>query len=158
MKRTVWRTGPVARCAALCALAVALAGCAERFRNHGYVPSAEELAQVRPGVDTRDSVIEAIGSPSSTSVLGDSGIYYVSTRMRYYGPKAPEVVARELVAISFDQAGVVRNIERYGLADGRVVPLQRRVTDSAIQDKTFIRQLLGNLGNFNPATALPTSE
>lgn len=129
-----------------------LSACSAVYRNHGYVPSSEELAEVKVGVDTRDSVIEAVGSPSSSGVLDESGFYYVATRMRHYGARAPEVVSRELVAISFDQRGVVRNIERYGLTDGRVIPLERRVTSSSVEDKTFLRQLLGNIGNFNPGT------
>jgi len=58
------------------------------------------------------------------------------------------------VAITFDQRGVVRGIERYGLEDGRTIPLQRRVTSSSVEDKTFLRQLLGNLGRFNPGNVL----
>ena len=86
---------------------------------------------------------EAIGAPSASGVVRDSGYYYVRSRVRHYGPKRPEVVSRELVAISFDQRGVVRNIERFGLEDGLVIPLERRVTDSSVQDKGFLRQLLG---------------
>ncbi|MEX0319052.1 MULTISPECIES: outer membrane protein assembly factor BamE [unclassified Ruegeria] len=129
----------------------AVTACTAIYRNHGYVPSEAELAEVKVGVDTRDSVIEAVGAPSSSGVLEESGYYYVASRIRHYGPKRPQVVSRELVAISFDQRGVVRNIERFGLEDGIVVPLERRVTSSSVEDKTFLRQLLGNIGNFNPA-------
>ena len=37
---------------------------------------------------------------------------------------------------------------------GRVIELQRRVTDNGEADKTFIRQLLGNLGRIGPGTLL----
>jgi len=99
-------------------------------------------------------VIEAVGPPSSTGVLDASGLYYISTRMRHYGPREPQVVERELVAIELDARGVVQGIERYSLADGRVVPLERRVTSSSVSDKTFLRQLLGNLGRIDPGTLL----
>ena len=145
---------PVARAMAFSICLAAVAGCSPIYRNHGYVPTPEELAQLKVGVDNRDSVIEAVGAPSSTGVLKDSGYYYVASRIRHYGAKEPQVVSRELVAISFDQRGVVRNIERYGLEDGIVVPLERRVTSSSVEDKTFIRQLLGNIGTFNPATVV----
>ena len=101
-----------------------------------------------------DSVAEAVGPPSAGGVLDNSGYYYVSSRIRHYGARQPEVVSRELVAISFDQRGVVRNIERYGLEHGQVVAISRRVTSSSVEDKTFLRQLLGNLGRFNPGTVL----
>jgi outer membrane protein assembly factor BamE (lipoprotein component of BamABCDE complex) len=132
----------------------ALAGCSAMYRDHGYVPSQEELAEVVVGVDTRDSVAETVGVPSSTGVLDNSGYYYIETRFRHYGAKAPEAVSREMVAITFAPSGTVTGVERYGLEDGRVVQLERRVTDTGLQDKTFLRQLLGNLGNFDPASAL----
>lgn len=133
---------------------LSLAACSAVYRNHGYVPTASELSQVTVGKDTRDSVVETIGAPTASGVLDDSGFYYISSRMRHFGPMEPKVVNRELVAISFNNSGVVQNIERFGLEDGRAVPLERRVTSSSVEDKTFLRQLLGNLGRFNPASVL----
>ncbi len=98
------------------------------------------------GVDTRSSVEDSVGSPSSGGILNEGGYYYVRSRIRSFGPPAPKVVERQVLAISFDSAGVVSNIERFGLEDGNVVPLTRRVTDAAISNKTFLRQLLGNIG------------
>jgi outer membrane protein assembly factor BamE (lipoprotein component of BamABCDE complex) len=135
-------------------LLLGLPGCVAQYRNHGYVPSPDELAEIKVGVDTRDSVAEAVGAPSAGGVLDNSGYYYVSSRVRTYGLRKPQVVDRQLVAISFDTRGVVRNVERFGLEDGRVIPLDRRVTDSAVSNKTFLRQLLGNIGNVNPGTFL----
>lgn len=131
-----------------------MAACASVYRNHGYVPTEEDLAAIKVGVDTRDTVAEAVGTPSAQGVLQESGYYYVASRVRHYGPREPRIVSRELVAISFDSSGVVRNIERYGLEDGQIIPLSRRVTSSSVEDKTFLRQLLGNLGRFNPGTVL----
>lgn len=132
----------------------ALVACTAVYRNHGYVPTEEDLAAIQVGVDTRDTVAESVGSPGASGVLQESGYYYVATRMRHYGARAPQVVSRELVAISFDQRGIVRNIERYGLEDGQVIPLSTRVTSSSVEDKSFLRQLLGNLGRFNPGSVL----
>lgn len=125
-----------------------LAGCSAQYRNHGYVPPQEELANIVVGVDSRDSIAESIGTPTTSGVLNDSGYYYVRSKVRHYAYRAPEEIEREVVAITFDKRGVVRNIERFGLQDGRVVVLDRRVTSSSIADKSFIRQLLGNIGRF----------
>lgn len=148
------RSGWACRTGLAVALAVLVAGCSSVYRNHGYVPTDEDLAEIVVGVDTRDTVSETVGPPSSLGVLDESGYYYVASRMRHYGMRAPEEVERNLVAIRFDDAGVVRNIERYGIENGRVVTLDRRVTDSAVNDQTFLRQLLGNIGNFNPGSLL----
>lgn len=145
---------PAFRAVLLGMILASVAACSAIYRNHGYVPTQEELAEIKVGVDTRDSVAETIGAPSSSGILTDGGYYYVATRMRHYGPRQPEIVSRELVAISFTSSGVVSNIESYGLEDGQIVAFERRVTSSSVEDKTFLRQLLGNLGRFNPSTVL----
>ena len=135
------------------ALALACSACVSIYRDHGYVPNEEDLATIKIG-DTREAVTEAVGTPGSSGVLNESGFYYITTRMRHYGALEPKPVSRELVAINFDPSGRVRGIERFGLEDGRVIELQRRVTDNGEADKTFIRQLLGNLGRIGPRSLL----
>lgn len=151
MFNVVNRLKPASKTLVFSACLGVVAACSPIFRDHGYIPPPEDLAEIKVGVDTRESVIESIGAPSSSGVVRDSGFYYVSSRIRHYGPRKPEVVERELLAISFDQRGVVRNIERFGLEDGNVITLERRVTESSIESNGFLRQLLGNIGNFNPA-------
>lgn len=135
-------------CATLCLISVA--ACSPVFRNHGYVPSDDELAAIEVGVDTRESVAEKIGRPSASGLLNDVGWYYVQSRWRHYGARAPKEVDRQVVAVTFTQAGVVENVERFGLDQGRVVPLSRRVTESNIKGLGFVRQLLGSIGNITP--------
>ncbi|WP_353532614.1 outer membrane protein assembly factor BamE [Cognatishimia sp. WU-CL00825] len=136
------------------ALCLFAAACAAEYRNHGYVPNDEDLANVIVGIDTRDSVIETVGAPTAGGVLNESGLYYVRSRVRTFGPFRPTETERQLVAVTFDQSGVVANIERFGLEDGRVVQLSRRITDNGLNNISFIRQLLGNIGNFDAASAL----
>lgn len=131
-----------------------LAGCSATYKYHGYAPSDDELADVIIGADTRETVEEIIGKPSSAGVLEDGSWYYVSTKMRHYTYNAPKAVERELVAVSFDDAGVVTNIERFGLEHGRVVTLSRRVTDLPVKGPSAISQILGNIGNLDLNQAL----
>ena len=134
-------------------VAVAVVGCSPIYRNHGYVPSEEELSEIVVGVDTRATVDEVIGEPSAGGLLEGGDYYYVRSRIKHVGMVEPKVIERQVLAISFD-GDVVKNIERFGLEDGQVVPIARRVTNSSVQGKGFLRQLLGNLGQFNPAAAL----
>ena len=132
----------------------ALTACTAQFRTHGYVPSEDELQQIVPGVDTRGTVEDLVGVPSTSGTLNDSGFYYIESEIRHFAWQRPEVVDREVLAITFDQAGVVENIERYGLQDGQVVPLARRITRSGDGDISFIRKLFGNIGGINAADLL----
>lgn len=130
-------------------LAAALAACSPMYRYHGYIPLEFELADVVVGQSSRDDVVALVGAPTATGVIGEDAFYYVRSRFRDYGYRASREVEREVLVISFTGAGVVRNIERFGLEDGNVVALSRRVTDDNLRDTTFIRQLLGNVGQFD---------
>lgn len=134
---------------------LSLGGCASVYRNHGYVPADSLLEEVVVGVDTRDSVIETLGRPSTEGVVNQSGVYYIGSRFRHWAWRAPQEVEREIVAISFDDQGIVRNVERLGLEDGRVVALSRRVTDEELGGTSFFDQLFGNFGVIAPGTGQP---
>lgn len=149
--RTTSRTGRRVFYGMILCPALALTACAPQFSNHGYIPPQEDLEQIEVGSDTRDSVAEKIGVPASSGLLNDSGYYYVRMRKRAIGPLAPQEIDRQVVAISFSDAGIVQNVERFGLERGQVVTLERRVTSSSVSNNSFLRQLLGNIGRFNPA-------
>ncbi|WP_323042658.1 outer membrane protein assembly factor BamE [Gemmobacter sp.] len=135
---------------ALAGLALlALGACAEIIRNHGYTPSDEDLAAVTVGKDNRESVAAKVGRPSAGGLMADSGWYYVQSRWSHRGARAPQEVDRQVLAISFDTGGRVANIERFGLQDGQVVALSRRITESNVRGVGFIRQMMGNLGRFD---------
>lgn len=135
-------------------LVLGLAACSATYRNHGYAPDESELADIVVGVDDRASVEEVIGRPGAEGMLREDTWYYVGSRWKHDTYRAPVPVERTIVAVSFDQRGIVRNIERFGLEDGQVVTLTRRVTDSNIQGVSILTQLFGNIGQINPA-ALP---
>lgn len=139
----------------LVALPLVLAvACAPIYRNHGYVPAEDELALLTVGQDTRDSVEVAVGRPSAAGLLNEEGWYYVQSRYRQVGPRAAQEIDRQLVAISFDDKGTVTNIERFGLEDGRVITLSRRVTETNIKGANLIRQILSNFGRFRAGDLL----
>ncbi len=132
---------------ALCLGAMmAVGGCAAIYRNHGYVPEDADLAQIVVGKSTREEVAAAIGRPASTGLMEGASWYYVGSRWKYYGALPPKEIDRQVVAVSFDGADKVTNVERFGLERGEVVVLSRRVTASSVKGMGVIRQLLGSLG------------
>jgi len=134
-------------------LALAI-GCTPLIRNHGYIPPDEDLTRIVVGQDTRESVRALVGPPSADGVQRGGDYYYVQSKFRTLGVFAPEEIERQVLAIRFNESGVVTNIERYGLEEGQVVVLFRRVTDTGVQDTTFIRQLLQSIGRIDPGQFL----
>jgi outer membrane protein assembly factor BamE (lipoprotein component of BamABCDE complex) len=137
------------RQAAVLLLAAGLAACSPVYRNHGYVPAEDELALVEVGVDTRETVGQKIGRPSTSGLLNDEGWFYVQSRYEHRGPRQPREIERQVLAVTFNEAGVVENIARYGLEDGKVVQISRRVTETNIKGIGLIEQLLGNFGQIS---------
>ncbi|MEL6564536.1 MAG: outer membrane protein assembly factor BamE [Pseudomonadota bacterium] len=127
-----------------------LAACSPQFRNHGYIPPEEELQELAVGIDTRASVEDVVGSPTAGGVLEGGDFFYVAHTTRTFGPRRPQVIDRQVLAMTFDAEGILQNIERFGLEEGRVVVLERRVTDSGVTDTSFLRQLLGSFGRIVP--------
>ncbi len=128
---------------------MAATACSPVYRNHGYIPSDDELSLIEVGVDTRETVAVSVGRPSASGLLNDVGWYYVQSRWKQRGVLPPLEEERQVVAISFSEAGVVENVERFGLEQGRIVPISRRVTESNVQGSGLLRQLFGNIGGIN---------
>lgn len=124
---------------------LALTACTQ-FRNHGYAPSDADLANVVVGTDTRETVASVVGNPGASGLTDDSNWYYVESRFRHFAFQAPKEIEREVVVISFGGSGRVSNIERFGLEQGRVITLSRRVTATSKVKIPFLRRLFGNLG------------
>ncbi|MCV2875375.1 outer membrane protein assembly factor BamE [Rhodobacteraceae bacterium XHP0102] len=126
-----------------------LAGCTESFRDHGFVPPQDELDAITLGQDTRDTLAQTLGQPAGAGVIGETTWFYSQYRVRSYAWRAPEIVTREIVAVSFADNGTVSNVETFTLADGQVVDISRRVTESSIREVSIFRQVLGNFGRIN---------
>jgi outer membrane protein assembly factor BamE (lipoprotein component of BamABCDE complex) len=147
-----WRSLSLS-CVAIVGL-LAVTGCAEIVRNHGYTPTDLELEEVIVGVNTREVVEEAVGRPATSGVLRDGAWYYVGSKIRHFGGRKPKEVERQVVAISFGDNGIVSNVERFGLDRGQVVTLSRRVTETSVPNSTFVRQVLRHFGRFDVGQAL----
>ncbi len=132
-----------------------LSACTTMVDNYGYVPTDMQLQEIQVGGDTRDSVAEKVGAPPLADFRREDVWYYVSSRTETFAWKAPETVDRQVVAIRFAEGGGVTNIERFGLQDGEVVTLSRRVTESAVPDMGFLRGLLNST---SLAPALPAED
>lgn len=135
-------------------LVLGLAACGDTVRTHGFVPTEDQLDAVVVGRDTRTTVETILGVPGSEGIIADEGWFYVRSTFEDGTYRPLREVDRQVVAVSFDEAGVVANVERFGLEDGNVVALSRRVTDENTAGIGFLRQLFGNLGRIDPGQFL----
>ncbi len=99
---------------------VFVSACSSLEDSHGYVPEAGLVEDVQVGVDTKETAARILGRPGAEGLVDDSGWYYVKSDYESRLWRAPVEVNREVLAVSFTDDGVVENVERFGLEDGRV--------------------------------------
>ena len=134
------------------ASALILAACntSETFKvsetiNQGYVadPGAVDLVPVG---SSREQVLLALGTPSTTATFDNEVFYYISQqRKRGAAFMKARLVGQSVLAVYFGADGTVSQIANYGLKDGRVFDFVKRVTPTGGKDVTFIGQILGGL-------------
>ncbi len=123
------------------AMVVALAGCGTTTQS-GYIPSDIALQQVSVG-SSRDQVLIALGTPSTTGQFGGEVFYYISqTRHRAAIFLDPRIVDQRVLAVYFDANNRVTNIADYGLQDGEVFDFITNTTPTGGQDLGFLQQIL----------------
>ncbi len=130
-------------------LVLGVAACGVRVDTRGNLPDPERLAEIEPGVHTRQQVFEIIGSPSSIANFNDETWYYISERTETFAFFAPEVKERQVLVLRFDGAGVLADLQTLSLEHGRDIELVDRETPSVGNEITLLEQLVGNLGRFN---------
>lgn len=135
---------------ALVLVMATLAACGGQYRNHGYMPLAEDVDALIVGVDTRDSIIEVMGVPTTGGVLTDEAMYYVRSRVHHKGYVKPNEIQRDVLVLSFDKNQILRNVERFGIEKGKLIRLEHRVTEAPGGDRSVLQQIIGSIGGFNP--------
>ena len=110
--------------------------------HQGYVADEESLA-LTPVGSSREQVLLALGSPSTTATFDNEVFYYISQkRVRRAAFLKPTLVDQQILAIYFDKNGTVANKANYTLQDGRVFDSISRTTPTGGKDLTFLQQLL----------------
>jgi outer membrane protein assembly factor BamE (lipoprotein component of BamABCDE complex) len=113
--------------------------------QHGYVVSPDALQQIPVG-SSRDQVLIALGSPSTTANYGNEVFYYISqTRHRAAAFLPEKVVDQHVVAVYFDDKHQVKQVANYGMKDGKVFDFVSRTTPTGGRDSNFLQQVFAGM-------------
>ena len=129
--------------------AVSLSACGTPPIQHGYVLSEEALAQVPVG-SSREQGLLVLGSPSTTSALAGDSFYYISQTIDESPIMGRSITEQRVLAVYFDEKGLVKQISNYGLQDGKVFDFIERKTRTGGADLNLINQIIKGVGNVNP--------
>jgi outer membrane protein assembly factor BamE (lipoprotein component of BamABCDE complex) len=137
------------RISAVVLTAALLMGCTPVINERGYLPDPAGEASIRMGTDTKTTVQDRLGDPSTSATFGDDTWYYISSTERQVAFFDPTVTRRKILAVHFDKDGKVVNLEHFGLKDGHIVAFETRTTPAKGRELTFLQQL------FNATPGVP---
>jgi outer membrane protein assembly factor BamE (lipoprotein component of BamABCDE complex) len=143
------------------AAASLLAACTPVVNNRGYLPDPDAEKKIAVGRDTKTSIQQALGFPSTQATFVQAGDawYYITSIEKQIAFFSPTTQSRAILAVYFDKDGKVTDLKHYSLRDGHVVAFESRQTPTKGREMTFLQQLfnatpgvpLGNAGgNPNP--------
>jgi outer membrane protein assembly factor BamE (lipoprotein component of BamABCDE complex) len=122
-------------------------GCSETVTKHGQLFRDSDLQQIQPGM-MQEQVKLSLGTPTTTTTTGSGQVYYyISSTMAQKAFFAPEEKDRKVVAVYFNQTGMVERVANYGLKDGKVFDFVSRTTPApGGNEDGILKQLFRNLG------------
>lgn len=114
--------------------------------THGAIVSQDQVDLIPVG-SSREQVLLALGTPSTTGNFGNEVFYYISQKKeKKFAYDKAKVVDQRVLAVYFDQAKTVAQVANYGMVDGRIFDFIKRVTPTGGRDLTFLGQLLAGPG------------
>jgi len=117
---------------------------------HGNRVDQYRLAELVPGTSTQADVTALIGSPTAKATFDTNTWLYLSEVTQTRIAQTPGVDNQSVVALSFDDRGVLRDIRKLGQADALPATVVAGATPSPGTSASFMQQLFGNIGRFNP--------
>lgn len=134
-------------------LSVFLVSCAEEIENRGYVTKFSDFSKLNTGKSTKMDVIEALGSPTTTSDIGGENWIYLGVEETKETFFDPEIKSYDAYILSFNKNGVLNEVKKKDKSSLKEMAVAKEYTETGGNEVGFFQQLLGNLGKFNPNSA-----
>lgn len=117
--------------------------------HNGNMPSVDKVNQVAKG-QTRAEVEQILGAPSAVTSFNANTWIYMSSTLKKIAFLEPEETKRDVLAITFNENGVVSNIKTYNKADGKEIAIDQTETPTVGHDIGFFRKYFGGVGAYMP--------
>lgn len=132
-----------------CALsACALLGPAPQPRGNHV--DADQLKQLVPGVSTQADATALLGSPTTKATFDPNTWIYIAQMTRPIIAGTQAVLHQEVVALNFDDRGVLRGLQTLNKSNALGATMVSRETPSPGTEASVLQQLFGNVGRFTP--------
>jgi outer membrane protein assembly factor BamE (lipoprotein component of BamABCDE complex) len=137
--------------AAIAALML-LAGCSffqapSQVRGNRIDP--DDLKELVAGTSTKADATALLGSPTARASFDDNRWIYISLVTRPRIGRVQGILSQNVIVLSFNDQGVLQNIEQLNQDDSLPVTISSRATPSPGTEASFMQQLFGNIGRYS---------
>lgn len=136
------------RFSCLFSMLLMLAACSPMTHHQGKKLNPEDMQKVQVERHNKQDVVKILGTPSLKSSYAGEKWYYVYKVTETVAFLEPETVESEVVEVSFDGTGLVKNIQKAELTENNVT-LVERVTPTSGHQMSVMQQIFGNFGRFS---------
>ncbi len=136
-----------------CAAALLLLpACTPTIAQRGNLLPEYKVEKIILGEHMRSDVLRTLGSPTTQSTFNPDIWYYIGQETEKRGILDAKVIEERIIMVKFNaETGIVETIEE--IDEGRInIPISRDKTATHGNETGALKQLLGNLGKFNPKT------
>ncbi len=123
-------------------------------QTRGNMVDPIDYGQLVPGTSTRADVTSLIGSPTTRAMFDDNTWIYVGMQTQPTIGGFPHINKQQVMVLTFNNNGTLQSIHRATKKDSVLVAMDGRVTPSPGSEATFLQQVIGNVGRYNPAGLL----
>ena len=114
----------------------------EWFLSHaGNMPAKERIEKIKIG-ETKDTVIDVLGLPSSVNAFDENSWIYMSSDIKKMAFFAPEEKERNILHITFNQSDEVSDIKFLSLEDGKKIKEIEFLCSTSFFYSLFIRKII----------------
>jgi outer membrane protein assembly factor BamE (lipoprotein component of BamABCDE complex) len=110
----------------------------------------ESMKELNPGTSTKADVSAIIGSPTARDSFDDNTWLYIAEVTQQRIGRTLGELDQKVVVLNFDEKGVLKSISNVDQDAALPVTMIARTTASPGTEASFMQQLLGNIGRFNP--------
>jgi outer membrane protein assembly factor BamE (lipoprotein component of BamABCDE complex) len=137
--------------ASMVAAASFLSACnTQQIMTHGAVITRDQIDLVPVG-SSKDQVLLALGTPSTTGAFDGEVYYYISQKkQKNFAFQKGKIVEQRVIAVYFDETQIVTRVADYGMQDGKVFDFISRTTPTTGRDLTFLGQILAPSSSKTP--------
>ncbi|MDP3371370.1 MAG: outer membrane protein assembly factor BamE [Candidatus Paracaedibacteraceae bacterium] len=130
-----------------------ITACDPFIDNHGFNHETLDLQKITIGLDTKDTVREKFGSPSSEPFFPthagtkETQWLYITKRTSTNAFFEPKTLLQQTIVVSFSEKDIVTNVKK--IEGEHVVEMNKNQTESSGYESSVARDIFGNFGRYS---------